>query len=182
MNETTGYPVDASDVNKQPIYTGVLDDVFVVGSPTFQICSNKRYCDLYFGLTNKIYPPDGMSQLVSLSQDIQDEDEDINIPSDIFKMTPQGRLGRTDGSINKPYGYLIQSFKDMCEQYHGNATRSELEEVKNYMESKMWAMKQKIFNSTKGSVIDGNKMSDGVYVSSNVLFSKRRKTDGTIHM
>ena len=97
-------------------------------------------------------------------------------------MTTHGRLGRTDGSINKSYGYFIQSFKDICEQYHGNSTRSELEEVNKYMECKMWAMKQKIFNSTKGIVLDGKKMSDGVYVSSNVLCSKRSENHGIIQI
>ena len=87
-----------------------------------------------------------------------------------------------DGPINKPYGYLIQSFKDMCEQYHGNSTRSELEEVTHYLKMKMWSMKQKHFNNTEWSILDGNKMSDGVYVSSNVLCSKRRKNHGTIHI
>ena len=87
-----------------------------------------------------------------------------------------------DGPIGKPYGYLIQSFKDVCEQYHGNSTRTELDEVKKYLETKTWSMKQKIFNSKKGCVKDGSKISDGVYVSSNVLCSKRRKNHGTIHI
>ena len=99
MNETKGFPVDFNYVNKQPIYTGVLDDLFVVGSKTFQICSNKRYRDLNFGLTKTNRPPDRMSQIVSLSQDIEDAEEDINYNSDIFKMNDHSRLGRTYGPI-----------------------------------------------------------------------------------
>ena len=90
LNETKVFPVDINDVNKQPIFTGVLDDAFVVGSETFQICSNKRYCDLDFGLTKTMCPPARMSQIVNLSQDIQDEDEDMEFNPDIFKMDNQG--------------------------------------------------------------------------------------------
>ena len=32
LNETQGLSLDVNDVNKQPIFTGVLDNVFVVGS------------------------------------------------------------------------------------------------------------------------------------------------------
>ena len=123
-----------------------------------------------------------MSQIVNLSQDIQDHDEDIEVICYIFNTDDQGRLGMIDGPISKPYGYLIYSFKDLCKQYHGILTRAELDEVKTYLESKMGSMQQKIFNSKQGFVKDGATMSDGVYVSSNVLCSKRRKTYGTIHI
>ena len=123
-NETKGLPENVNDVSKQPIFTGVLDNVFVVGSVSFKICENKRYCDLDFGLTKKISQPAGISQTVKLSQDIQDEDEDMEFNPVIFKMDYQGQLGRMDLPINKPNGYLIQSFKYFCEQYHGNSTRT----------------------------------------------------------
>ena len=90
FNETQGLPVDVNDVNKQPMFTGVLDDIFVVGNASFQICANNHYCDLDFGLTKTICPPAGISQIVNLSQDIQDDDKDIDFNPDIFKMDDQG--------------------------------------------------------------------------------------------
>ena len=83
--------------------------------------------------------------------------------------------------ISELFIYLIHSFKDLCEKCHGNSTRAELDEVKNYLEMKMWSIKF-FFNNTKGSVVAVNKMSDGVYLSSNLLCSKIRKTHGTIHI
>ena len=74
-----------------------------------------------------------------MSQDIQDKDEDMKC--DVLNTDYQGQIGRRDSPISQRYGYLIQSFKDFCEQYHDNSICAKLDEVKNYLETKMWSMK-----------------------------------------
>ena len=112
-------------------------------------------------------------------QDIQYEDEDVKY--EIFNKYYQGKIGTRDAPIMQLHGYMIQSFKDVCEKYHGDSNRTELDEVKTYLETKMWIMKQKVFNSKKIFIQDGKNMSDGVYISSNVLCSKKHNNYGTKH-
>ena len=75
----------------------------------YKICAYRRYQDLDFGLIKLVWSPPGLSQIVYLSQYIQEDDEKANV--NILNTDEKDRLGRGDAPISQQCNYLMQSFK-----------------------------------------------------------------------
>ena len=129
--ETGGLAIPQSDVNKNPIFVGDIDPIFDSISNDYRICSNSRYQDIKFGSTSILKAPSGMSQIINISQDIDEIDD---AEDDVMFDFIENQIVEIDHrSKTTPYNFLIQSFKDMCEQYNGNSDMSHLIEIKDFL-------------------------------------------------